>query len=520
LIERRHASRGVRTLYPLDRRRDRRPLFYLGILTLALLGIRAVSLLVVAQPGYTDAYYYATVASRLAHGEGLSADFVWNFIEAPRFAALPVPSHRFWMPLASLLQAGGIVALGGPLGDFRAGQLAVVAVAGLIPLVTYAAARSLGASAGAALLGAAVAGLGGAFAPAWVSLDSFAPAAAIGTLFFVALARAARGSVRAGALAGLLVGLLYLARAEGALFGIALLWLAGRRGSARAGVTGSAVALAIGVAWLARGVMIGFPEDLVARSVLLVRYQDFFAVAPPTLEAFLAAPIDLAAARASALLTNAVTAAMALLIAPLFPLVVAVRRRWALPEVRAFVGLFVLVYLAQSLLFTLHSVRGSFFHSLAAFFPFAVALAAAGTQDLFVPASRRLVTSASLAAFGVVSAFALGQWDVDFNTPYRARLAALSFIPPGPLVVTDAAAWRWISGRTAVLAPADGERLASCAAEVYLAPTLVLEPAHFSAYDDLYRSQRSDLFSWQAGAGGIRVYSVRPGARCILANGP
>ena len=45
----------------------------------------------------------------------------------------------------------------------------------------------------------------------------------MGTLFFVAFARAALGDVRAGAIVGALVGLLFLARAEGALFGIALL---------------------------------------------------------------------------------------------------------------------------------------------------------------------------------------------------------------------------------------------------------------------------------------------------------
>ena len=98
----------------------------IGLLALIMLGIRVVSMVVVSQPGYTDAYYYATVASRLAHGEGLTADFVWNYLEAPHFLALPVASHRFWMPLATAVQAAGIVPLGWALGDFRAGQLAIV----------------------------------------------------------------------------------------------------------------------------------------------------------------------------------------------------------------------------------------------------------------------------------------------------------------------------------------------------------------------------------------------------------
>jgi hypothetical protein len=520
--DRRAAGKGIRRIYALDRRRDRRPLAFLAALTLLLLGLRLVSMAVVAQPGYTDAYYFATVAGRLARGEGLSADFVWNFVEAPRFASLPIPSHRFWMPLATVIQAVGIALAGGPLGDFRAGQAAIVLIAAAIPPVTYAAARALGASTIAALAAAAVVGLGGAFAPAWVSLDAFGIAALLGTLFFLAFARAAQGSVRAGALVGLLVGLLYLARAEAALFGIALLWLAGRRRTARAGIVGAAIALAIGLGWVVRGIVIGFPSDLLARAVLLVRYEDFFAVHPPTLDAYVASLGDVLGAKAGALVTNATTAAMTLLLVLLVPLAVAMRRRRHVPEVRAFVGLALAVYLAQSLVFTLHSTRGSFFHSLAAFFPYGVALAAVGTEDLFRGATlgmRRTVWAAALAAFAVVSTFALAQWDVDFNAPYRARVAALGLLPAGPLLVTDAAAWRWISGHQAVLAPTDGPSTAACAAEIYLARTLVLEPAHFSRYDELYGAQRSDVFTWRAEHEGIRFYAVRQDQRCIIAAG-
>ncbi len=523
MIERRTAGRGVRRLYPLDRRRDRRPLFAVVALVLALLGIRLASLAVVAQPGYTDAYYFASVAERVAHGQGLTADFIWNFVEAPRFAALPIASHRFWMPLATLVQAVGVKLLGGVLPDFRAGQLAIVAVAAAIPVVTYVAARGLGADRFSALLAGGIAGLGGALAPGWVSADAFAPAAVIGTLFFIAFARTLSGDVRWGATAGLLVGLLYLARAEGALFGLALIWLAGRRRSRSAGVAGTVVSLAIGLAWLIRNESLGFPDDLLARSILLVRYEDFFAVQPPTLEAFVASPAAVLGAKLSALAANLLTAVMSVLLILVVPIAVAARRRWRRPEVRAFAYLALVTYLVESLLFTLHSVRGSYFHSIAALFPFAVALAAVGAHDLFASAGRamlRTVGATALAAFGVVSVFALGQWDVDFNTPYRARAAAAADLPPGGVVAIDAAAWHWISGREAVVAPADGEREASCAAEVYLAPTLVLEAAHFSAYDAMYTSRRTDLFTWRSDHGPIRYYAVREDQRCIFAVRP
>src|SRR4029077_14833508 len=227
----------------------------LVVLSLGLVVFRVLSAaFVVTQPGFTDAYYYVDVARRLAHGEGLTADFIWNFLEAPNLEALPVPSHRFWMPFATVVQAGGVAALEPVLGTFRSAQAAIIAVAAFVPAAAYGAARGIGASSRAALVAAAVTGLGGfTFAPAWVTLDSFAIAALVGTLFFVAYARAAVGDVRAGAIAGALVGLLFLARAEGALFGVALLALTVRPSSRPAGIAGSAVALAIGLAWFVRG---------------------------------------------------------------------------------------------------------------------------------------------------------------------------------------------------------------------------------------------------------------------------
>lgn len=500
-------ARGLRAHLPLI------------VVTLALLGVRAVSGAVVSQPGYTDAYYYAAVAGRVARGDGLTADFVWNFVEAPRLPALPIASHRFWMPLASLIQAAGIRSIGGLLGDFRAAQAATIVVAAFIPVVTYALARSFGARRPMALAAGALAGLGGAFAPAWVSLDSFAPAAVLGGIFFIAFSRASFGDVRAGALAGLTVGLMHLARAEAALFGLALLWLVGYARSARAGLMGSAIALAIGLFWLARNAALGFPADLFARTTLLVRYEDFFALASPTLAAFLSDLPQVALAKLSGLVSNAVTAAIAFL---LLPLVALARGAWMLrsrPDVRAFLGLAAVIYLVESLAFTLHSVRGSYFHSLAPLVPFGFALAAAGAQGwlrMRGPRIERAAVAGMLAGAAVVSASALVEWDRAFNAPYDARTAIAASLPPGPLVATDASAWRWITGREVVVAPADGPRSAVCVAIVYLANTLILEPAHFSAYRQLYEGGTSEHFALRDDHGAIKVFRVREDQRCVI----
>lgn len=461
----------------------------------ALLGVRAASMLVVAQPGYTDAYYYTLVAERVALGQGLTADFVWSFMEATGGGDLPVASHRFWMPLATLIAAVGIRLVGGIVGSFGAAQLAIVAVAVAIPAVAYPASRSLGVPHRESMIAATLAGLGGMFAPAWVSIDSFAPAAVAGTAFFLMYRRAARGDVRAGALAGFAVGVLYLARAEGALFGLALLAL-----RSRAGTAGAAVALVVGLAWQLRQLSLGYPADLFARSVLLVNYEDFFRIAPPSGEAFLAAWPEVLRAKAHALVTNAVTFAMGFLLILLPGLAVALRRHWPRADVRAWTVLAALVFLAQSLLWTLHSTRGSYLHSLAAFLPFGVALAIAGS-------SRWLgwpVALAALAGTAAISGFAVAQWDRSFNGAHERRAAVVGSLPPGRVLAIDAAAWRWVSGRPSIVTPAEGLEEAACDLRRMDPRMLVLEPVHFSAYDERYASG-----SPRAVVEGVKVFEYR-----------
>jgi hypothetical protein len=490
----------------------------LVLLSFALVVFRILSAaFVVTQPGFTDAYYYVDVARRLAHGDGLTADFIWNFLEAPRLEALPVPSHRFWMPLATVVQAGGIAALEPVLGTFRSAQAAIIAVAAFVPAAAYVAARSIGASSRAALVAAALAGLGGfTFAPAWVTLDSFAIAALLGTFFFVAFARAAAGDLRSGAIAGALVGLLFLARAEGALFGIALLALAMRRSSRMAGIAGTAVALSIGLAWLARGLALpGSPAIALVKGVFLVRYEDFFALTP-------SGTADLATlvgVRVSALLSDLVVALAALLLFLAAPLVIGLRAGWRLPAVRAFAALAVLIYVAEGVVWPLHATRGSYFHSLAAFYPFAMALVALGGATWLARlelTSRRIVTFGTLGAVLALAVFGLTNWDASFNVGYRARVAALDAIPPGPFLAIDAAAWRWISDRSVLISPADGPEVAACVAIRYGAQSLVLEPAHFSAYQSLYDGTGSPWFGQRADRGGIRVYSLNGNPGCLL----
>src|SRR4029077_1212792 len=258
---------------------------------------------------------------------------------------------------------------------------------------------SIGASARGALVAAALAGLGGfTFAPAWVTLDSFAIAALVGTLFFVAFARAAVRDIRAGAIAGALVGLLFLARAEGALFGVALLALTVRPSSRAAGIAGSAVALDIGLAWFVRGLALpGSAAIALVNCIFLVRFEGFFALTPIG-SADLGTLIGV---RLSALGSDLVVALAALLLFLALPLGLGLRVGWRLPAVRAFAALALLIYVAEGVAWPLHAPRGSYFHSLAAFYPFAMALVALGGETWLV---RLDLTARRLATYGTLLA--------------------------------------------------------------------------------------------------------------------
>ena len=73
-----------------------------------------------------------------------------------------------------------------------------------------------------------------------------------------------------------------------------------------------------------------------------------------------------------------------------------------------------------------------------------------------------------------------------FTTAARTRAAAVDAIPPGPFMAIDAAAWRTLSGRSVIVTPADGGVELGCAAAMYGARSVVLESAHFRAYDAIY----------------------------------
>ena len=168
----------------------------------------------------------------------------------------------------------------------------------------------------------------------------------------------------------------------------------------------------------------------------------------------------------------------------------------------------------QSLVFTLHSTRGSYFHSLGAFFPFGVALAAVGGERLLAQRRPEMALAWTWGSLilgrGPISGSAQPV-DASFNTGARLRLAALDSIPAGSFLAIDAAAWRWLSGRSVIVTPSDGIDAALCALS-FADPrptSLVLEDAHFSAYDALYNGgARPSWLGAPIERGDVKIFPV------------
>jgi len=134
--------------------------------------------------------------------------------------------------------------------------------------------------------------------------------------------------------------------------------------------------------------------------------------------------------------------------------------------------------------------------------------------------ARPLAVTGTIVAALALALVGLSTWDAAFNTGHRMRLAAVDAIPAGPFLAIDGAAWRWIADRPALVTPADGLDLAACVAARYGAKSVVLEAAHFSAYDGLYRGDSVPWLAPPIERGTIRIYPVRGDPLCFVRASP
>jgi hypothetical protein len=166
------------------------------------------------QPGYMDADYYYVTGLEIFSGGGFQENFIWNYLAEPD--GLPVPSHRYWMPLTSILAALGMRILG---SSFFAARIFLVAVAAVIPVLTGPLTFLISQNAKLAFIAGFLAVFSGYYLVFMPITDAFGLYMLLGSLLLLIVhKRTTDPSWFDPLLLGLLVGLLHLARADGLLW--------------------------------------------------------------------------------------------------------------------------------------------------------------------------------------------------------------------------------------------------------------------------------------------------------------
>lgn len=179
-----------------------------------------------SSPGYMDAEYYYAGGKLLWQGHGFEEPYLWNYLTDPR--ELPVPSHTYWMPLASLWAWLGMSLVGSDA--FQAARWPFILLGSLVSPLTYWLGWKISQQRFTSLLAALFAWFPMFYLAYLPTTDTFAMYMILGTLWLVLAARVAQLKDKSVFLAGLICGAMHLARADGFFWMLVFLLLIVREG--------------------------------------------------------------------------------------------------------------------------------------------------------------------------------------------------------------------------------------------------------------------------------------------------
>jgi hypothetical protein len=538
-------------------------------LIIAVIGllIQSIWLIILEQPSYMDAYYYASNGERLASGHGFSEMVIWQYLDDP--SGLPTPSHTYWMPLPSMLAALGHTIR----GDFLGQQIVFWLLGGLLPLLAFGISLLLSGErwqAWAAALFAAT----GSFYGAYLSQPTtFAPFAWSGALCLLMLgiigasrfnsvggvgivAKARKQPWLFWLFAGVLAGFAHLTRADGALILVSALaiWLLElflrrqspddadgaeqevavpyRAFASYLAVLVSGYLLVMG-AWLIRNmIVIKRPLSPVGfQSIFLTTYDDLFAYGRSIdLASYLEWGWDnilLSKLESLWVAIQTIVAVPGVLFLTPF-IIVALVHFFHRPEKRALlrpvVWYTIALVFSMSIIFTFPGMRGAIFHSSSAIWPWSTALAAAGigiTVDWTAKrlphwepnkAKRRFSMLFVILALilGIYVSLSRAQSDTDADLLRKVQES----IPEDSIVMAgNAPAVNYHTDLPSVSVPNEPADTVYEAASRYGVTHLLLDKDTPAPLDDLYSGEISDpRFSLMQVYGDIKLYKVAVGA--------
>ncbi len=506
---------------------------YLILFSLSLIVALVVSTFQ-SSPGYMDAEYYFATGLQLARGEGFSEPFLWNYMDAPH--GIPHPSHGYWLPMASLLAALGMV-LTGNLG-FSSAKIGFILFASLIPPLTAGIAYSLTGKRRSGIL----AGILGVFSvfylPYLPTSDTFGLYMVLGGLCFL-LPSLNRGHLGVNVLYGSIAGLMYLTRADG------LIWLfvaIGMTFYSSSNRTGAGQAVQRLTNNNSRLILLGFRFTLVISGFLIIvtpwllrnqfafgtplspggskalwftDYNQLFAYPSSQIsfDRWLASGLmEILRVRLWALGQNVQTAIAVQGSIFLVPFILIGAWQWR-RDFRVKLGLaaWLVTLLAMTLAFPFAGARGGFFHSGAALQPLLWALAAVGLDGFVGWGSRvrgwntrhaRQLYATALICFAIVlSVFIFGQrvlgwggsgqsWDggFEYHRSLNGALEAFGVSSQDIVMVNNTPGFYLANGLPSIVIPDGDESTLLSAAENYGATYVILESNHPQGLNDLYES--------------------------------
>lgn len=481
-----------------------------ALLFLTALAVRALTGSLFPDPAFPDPLYYVNVARQIAAGEGFRVDYLWSFVEVggrlPVEGVLPVPSNAHWMPLASIVQVPFIWLLGPtPTASGLPFWLAGAAVAPLTWWIGVDAGLTRFQAGAAAVLVIAPGGL----VLYTAQPDNFALFMLTGSLALWLCARGLRGSRRAFAAGGLVVGLAFLSRTDGLLLGIpfALAFLidltrprpARRVGWLTAGLCAAGFAL-IASPWLARQVAVFgsvSPSASNGRILWAASHDDIFSVTSETSPAsLLARGIEpLIVDRAGGLGAALVLFAILPLVGALVPfLVTGLASRWRQVDFAPWSIYTAALLAATGSLFAIYVTHGFFIHSMVALVPHAYVLVIVGIESMASAVARRrkdwnpirATRAMTLMLVGAVMVASVGatittlrSWRHEHDQRAPILAALQEHAQPGDRVMTpDPGAYRYHGGWHGVPTPNDPLAIVEHAARIYQVRWMALERDH------------------------------------------
>ncbi len=495
-------------------------------------------------PGYMDADYYYAGGLSLAKGQGFFQPLLWNYLDDPQ--TIPHPSHTYWMPLASLLTAAGLLVR----QNFTAARLPFWLLWGLIPPLTVYLALRVGRKPGESIL-AGLFALFPAFYLAYLPTpDSFSLYMLLGSGVLLALSAQGRPILRLF-IAGVLAGLMHLTRADGAVWAaLVVVWalIAGWKleapqqerplwalALAFAALAGYFIPMTF---WYGRNLAIWsslFPPGG-SRTLWLTQYEDTFLypAALLTPQRWWTQGIGaILSIRGQALWANLQTWVAVQSSVALFPFILVGLwqvRRERLVQLGA--GMWLVTFGVMSVVFPYAGINGSFFHSGAALQPMFWAAAPAGVTAVvdWLAKLRRwergktvrrflqivLVTACVLLTVGLYLNRVVGDardnlvWNSasDRYRAIEAQLLNLGATPCLTVMVNNPPGYYAAVGRSAVVIPFGNQESLLAAARQYKVSYLLLDESNAWHLPGLYDQPRDfPGLRYLGSEGKTRIYA-------------